>query len=119
MSFARDARDTAASLYYVKALEGLREAHLEKSINGDEIPADYWEAGEDAALEWMKWEYFNLEVRRAFLPPERAESMTDEEDFGARSTELAEMAGYETHQILKGIPWVGHPEYEDDEESPG
>jgi len=119
MSFARDARDTAASLYYVKALEGLREAHLEKSINGEEITADYWEKGEEAALEWMKHEYFNREARRAFFLPEKAESMTDEEDFATRSTELAEMASYETHTILKGLPWVGHPDYEDVEEAPG
>ena len=113
MSFTRDARDTAASIYYLKALEGLREAHLEKSINGEEIPADYWEKGEDAALEWTKFEFFNLKVRRMFLLAEKAETLTDEEDFAARSTELAEMGTYETHQILKGIPWVGHPDYDD------
>lgn len=112
MSLTRDARDHAAVIYYLKALEGLREAHLEKSIDGVEIPPDFWEKGEDAAVEWTKWEYFNLEVRRVFLHPDEAETLTDEEDFAARSTELAEMGAYETHRTLKGIPWVGHPDFE-------
>jgi hypothetical protein len=113
MSFIRDARDTAASLFYQKALEGLREAHLEKSINGEEIAADFWRKGEDAALDAMKSEFFNLQVRRAFFLAEKAEALTDEEDFSARSTELMEMGTYEIHQILKEIPWVGHPDYDD------
>lgn len=113
MSFTRDARDTAASLYYQKALERLREAHLEKSINGEEIAADHWEKGEDAALEEMKSEFFNLEVRRVFFLAEKADALTDEEDFLARSTELIEMGSYEIHKTLKGIPWVGHPDFDD------
>ena len=113
MSFIRDARDTAASIYYLKALEGLRDNHLEKSIDDEDIPADYWEKGEEAALEWTKVEFFNLKARRIFFLPEKAEALTDEEDFAARSTELAEMGIYETHRILKGIPWVGHPDYDD------
>lgn len=113
MSFTRDARDTAASIYYLKALEGLREAHLKNSIDGEEIPADFWEEGEEAALEWTKAEFFNLKARQLFLSPEKAESVSDEEDFAARSTEIAEMGSYETHLILRGIPWVGHPDYDD------
>lgn len=113
MSFTSDARDTAASIYYLKALEGLREAHLRQSIDGDDIPPDFWERGEQAALDWTKFEYFNPTVRQFFLPPGKANSLTDEEDFAGRSTQLAEMGTYETHRILKGIPWVGQPEYDD------
>jgi len=113
MSFISDARDTAASIYYLKALEGLRENHLERSINGEELPVDFWEKGEDASLEWTKVEFFTLKARQIFFLPGKAEALTDEEDFAARSTELAEMGIYESHRILKGIPWVGHPDYDD------
>ncbi|MFH1764449.1 MAG: hypothetical protein ABIF09_09680 [Gemmatimonadota bacterium] len=111
MSFTRDARDTASSFFYLKALEGLRESHLERAVNGEEIPADYWEKGEEDAVVKTKREFFTIEVRRIFLTPEKAEALTDEQDFEARSTELSEMGMFETHRALVRIPWVGHPDY--------
>ncbi len=113
MSMTRDARDTASSFFYLKALEALREAHLDRATRGEELPAGYWEKGEEEAIQRTRQEFFTLEVRRLFLAPERAETLSDDEDFGLRSTELAEMATFETHRILAGIPWVGHPEYTD------
>jgi len=114
MSMISDLRDTASSLYYLKALEALRERHLEMSLREEEVPADYWEKGEAEALAATKREFFNSRARRIFFP-EEAEDRTDDEDFRSRSTEMMEMGMLETHRILTGIPWVGHPDYQDPE----
>jgi len=116
MSMSRDARDTASSFYYQRALEALRERHLERSLAGEELPPDYWERGEAEAMEATRREFFNLKARRIFMP-DGAEQMSDEEDFRARSTELMEMGMLETHRILTRIPWVGHPDYQDPEDA--
>ncbi len=113
MSFTRDARDTASSFYYLKALDGLREAYIEKAINGDDLPEDFWERGEAEAVRLTKQEYFCLETRKIFLLSEKADALTDEEDFELRSSELSEMGMYESHRALVRIPWVGHPDFED------
>lgn len=117
MSVSRDARDTASALYYQKALEALRERHLARSLDGETLPSDFWDRGEAEALEATKREFFNLKARQIFLP-DRADSMTDDEDFRARATELMELGALETHRVLREIPWVGHPDHEDPEPPP-
>ena len=113
MSMTRDARDTASSFFYLKSLEELRESHLERAIGGEILPSDYWEKGEENAIVQTRKEFFAVEVRRIFLTPEKAQTLTDDQDFEARSTVLAEMGMYEAHRALVRIPWVGHPDYAD------
>ncbi len=113
MSMTRDARDTAASLYYLELLHYLRDTHLERVTRGQRVSADYWTRGEVAALEETRRQFYDAATRRMVLSPEKARALNDVQDFEARSTKLVEMAMLETHRILARIPWVGHPDYRD------
>jgi hypothetical protein len=113
MSIMRDGRDTAASLFYLKCLDGLREEHLQRAARGESIPADFLAQGEVKALERTKRECFTRLQRALFLPPDKVGTLTDDQDFEARSTRLVEMGMLESHRALTKIPWAGHPEYRD------
>ncbi len=113
MSMTRDARDTMASLFYLERLDAVREIQLERGIQGEILPEDFFIRGERAALQETKKEYFTRIQRDIFLKPEKASELTDDQDFDARSTKLVEMAMLESHRTIVKIPWVGHPEYGD------
>lgn len=113
MSMLRDARDAASTLFYLERLNDLRDAHLERSLRGEVLPPEFLDLGESDALAKMKAEFYCLEVRRLFLGTVKADAMTDAEDFSARSSVLAEFGVLQAHRILAGIPWVGHPDYQD------
>jgi len=113
MSIMRDGRDTAASLFYLKCLDGLREEHLQRAARGESIPADFFPQGEARALERTKRECFTKLQRALFLPPDKIGTLTDDQDFEARSTRLVEMGMLESHRALTKIPWAGQPEYRD------
>jgi hypothetical protein len=113
MSIMRDGRDTAASLFYLKCLDGLREEHLRRAARGEAIPPDFLPHGETQALERTKRECFTLLQRALFLPQEKVGTLTDDQDFDARSTRLVEMGMLESHRALTRIPWAGHPDHSD------
>ena len=113
MSMTRDARDTAASLYYLELLQYLRDTHLDQVGRGRRVSPDYWNRGEAAALEETRRQFYDAATRRIFLSPEKARALNDVQDFEARSTKMVEMAMLETHRLLARIPWVGHPDYRD------
>jgi hypothetical protein len=113
MSIMRDGRDTAASLFYLKCLDELREEHLRRAARGEAIPADFLTQGEARALERMKQECFTRLQRALCMPPDKAAALTNDQDFDARSTRLVEMGMLESHRALTRIPWAGHPEYHD------
>ena len=114
MSLLRMARDLDASFYYGRRLEVLRERHLERSLNGEQLSKEYWEAGEREVLELTRREYFNSTARDLFFPPGTADSVSDDEDFAQRSTQLAEAMALDAHRALAAIPWVGHANFDDD-----
>jgi hypothetical protein len=109
----RDGRDTAASLHYLELLQYLRDAHLDRVSRGQSVSPDFWMRGEAAALNETRRQFYDAATRRMLLAPEKARSLTDAQDFEARSTKMVEMAMLETHRILARIPWVGHPDYRD------
>jgi hypothetical protein len=113
MSMTRDARDTAASFYYLELLQYLRDRHLERAARGQTIAPDYWTRGEAAALEEIRRQFYDADTRRIFMAPDKAAALNDAQDFEARSTKMVEMAMLETHRLLVQIPWVGHPDYRD------
>lgn len=118
MSIMRDGRDTAASLFYLKCLDGVREEHLQRAARGEAIPPDFLAQGEIKSLERTKRECFTRLQRDLVMPPAQAAALTDEQDFEARSTRLVEMGMLESHRALTKIPWAGHPDYRDASPAP-
>jgi hypothetical protein len=113
MSFARHGRDTAASLYYLKCLDELREEHLRLSIDGKKVSPHFFVQGEARALERTRHEYFTRAQRNLIMPPATAQSTTDTQDFETRTTRLIEAGMLESHRKLAAIPWVGQSEFTD------
>jgi hypothetical protein len=113
MSFARDARDTAASLFYLKCLDELRGQFLDRATRGEKFSPHYWAQGEARAIERVKREYFTTRLRALFMPSEKAATVDDAQDFELRNTRLIEAGMLDSHRKLVAIPWVGQPEFVD------
>ena len=116
MSFARDARDTAASLYYLQCLDELRGQFLDRASRGEKFSPHYWAQGEARAIERVKHDYFTRRLRAMFMPPEQAAALDDAQDFEMRNTQLIETGMLDSHRKLVAIPWVGQPEFADAQE---
>ena len=108
-----DARDIAAVIDFGRRLQELREMHLKRVIAGEKVPPDFWQKGEQGALEYVKRRYFSLKNRLNFMPKEKAEAVSDAQDFESRSSKLTEALTLESHKKLVAVPYVGHPDYKD------
>jgi len=108
-----DARDIAAMIDYGKRLIALREEHLNRILNRQAIPGNYWTDGEKAALDGIRKRYYCVDNRLLYMPREQAKAVNDEQDFDSRCTKLGEALTFETHKKIKAIPYVGDPHFND------
>lgn len=95
-------RDTAAMFYLDTRLGALREAHVERVLEGESPPESFFPEGEGRVLE---------EVEARFYAGAAEESVGG--SFQDHSQKLVEYGVRWAHEILKGLPFVGQPEYRD------
>jgi len=113
-------RDLMATIVFEKRLSLLREEHLERSLAGESLPSDFWEAGERDALELVRRRFYGPEVQAAMKESDGGSGDTGFED---RTQKLVEHGIVFSHRRLASIPHVGHPDFEargeDSPASPG
>jgi len=109
--FAAATRDLMAVFFYEGALGNLRTLYLQEALDGYTPGPDYWEGGEREAFEEMRRRYYGAGAGR-YLGS--AAGGDEANDFEKRTQRLAEAALTMTHEILKDIPHVGHPDFNDD-----
>lgn len=102
-------RDLMAVFFYEGALGNLRDLHLQEALEGYAPGPDYWSAGQREALEEMRRRFYGPDARKYLGDP-----VSEAEDFENRTQKLTEAAVLMTHEILKSIPHVGHPDFRDE-----
>lgn len=102
-----------AVFFYEGALGNLRDMYLREAFEGYTPGPEYWPAGEREAFEEMRRRFYGPEARKYLGEPVEG-GRSDAEDFESRTQKLAEAALVMTHEILKSIPHVGHPDFGDD-----
>src|ERR1043165_9698392 len=95
-----DARDIASVIAYGLRLQELREQHLLRIVSGLKVTPQFFPNGEALALEDTRLGYFTLKNRLKFLPREKAEAVTDAQDYESRCTKLTEALALESHKKI-------------------
>lgn len=104
-----EGRDVMAVLFLEARLSELREAYLERALEGQPPDPGFWSEGEGAIRDELQRRFYNRDLRTVVKPDDA--SMSDEEDFDERTQKLTEHALFETHRRLAAIPYHGHPDY--------
>lgn len=104
-----EGRDVMAVLFLEDRLSSLREACLERALDGDPPDRAFLRRGEREIVEELQRRFYNRELREIVKPEEA--SISDDEDFDERTQTLAERALFESHRRLARIPYHGHPDY--------
>jgi len=106
------ARDTIAFLFLEQRLRHLREEYLALALDGKLPDDDFYSRGEQNITTKMKQRYYSRDAR-IMINPDKADELTDEEDFEQRTQKLGEQAVIMTHERLKSIGFVGQPGRDD------
>lgn len=103
-------RNTEALFYLIHELSDLRASFIQFGLERDALPSDdKWQKLEQEIKDDMRQRYFKQSVTDALYPDQK---MSAEEDFETRTTRLtADPTAWITHDILKSIPFHGHPDY--------
>ena len=105
-----EARDMIALMQLELELSQLRESYMENVFGKGILPsAEKWALHEQAARKRIRERFYSDDVRQSVKPNE---PLSDEEDFDSRiQKDLTEPTLWWTHDMLKNIPFHGHPDY--------
>ncbi|MBL7977066.1 MAG: hypothetical protein JNN12_01910 [Bacteroidetes Order II. Incertae sedis bacterium] len=105
-----EARNMAALFFLDHELSDLRASFMQFALERGVLPPpDKWEKLENEVIQGVKKQYFNQEVTNALFPEK---NMTAHEDYEKRTTkDSGEATLWHSHELLKNIPFHGHPDY--------
>lgn len=105
-----EARDILGNMFLEDKLSRLREDFLERGREGHPPRPEDWAAGEQRIMEELQRRYYSR-TARAMVKPDEKETISDDEDFAARTQTLGERLAFFTHRQLAAIPCHGDPEF--------
>jgi hypothetical protein len=109
MSIMSSLRDTAASLAFDRALQGVRDLQIQRLLDGRPMGGDELREAEKSAVLGVARHFYNDDTALAMGLAAQAGERDHKRDYAGRAQAPADQATLFTHRLICALPVVGDP----------